>query len=300
MEKILDLETVHQCNGCAGASTLHPLVGVMDLAQFPWDGNQVKFGFYTVLLFKGSCRDYSYGRESCDYSNASMLFVKPGSVFSFKRGCMTPKSGSLLAFHSDFLYKVALGRHIQDYTFFDYKQEESLHLSCREEAKVRCLLSEIQQELQHPIDAFTRTLVSRHIELLLDYCQRYYDRQFITRSEAKQALAGQLEALLWKYAKEGRLKNGTFPSVVDCALEFGFSKAYFLDLLKFETGLDFYEYLQSRRMEMAKTLLLTPESTPASVTEDLGYPNVQYFSSLFKKLTGCSPMEYRQAELKAL
>lgn len=300
MEKILDLKTVHQCNGCAGTSTLHPLVSVMDLSRVRWDCTQVRFGFYSVLLVKGDCRDYSYGRESCDYSNASLLFLKPGSAFEINPDCMARKEGSLLAFHTDFLYKADLGKHIQDYTFFSYNPEESLHLSCREESKVQCILSEIRQELQHPIDAFSKLLISRHIELLLDYCRRYYERQFITRSEARQALAGKLERLLWRYAREGRLKDRSFPGMTDCASELDCSEAYFLDLLRFETGLNFYEYMQSRKMDMAKTMLLDPRKNPASVTEELGYPNVQYFSYLFKKLTGLSPMEYRQAEMKSL
>ena len=292
MEKILDLETVHQCNGCAGASTLHPLVGVMDLAQFPWDGNQVKFGFYTILLFKGSCRDYSYGRESCDYSNASMLFFKPGSVFSFKRGCK-PKSGSLLAFHSDFLYKVALGRHIQDYTFFDYKQEESLHLSCREEAKVRCLLSEIQQELHHPIDAHTSTILSRHIELMLDYCTRFYERQFITREDRNKTVLTKMERFLNEYIASDKLQTGEMPTIACMAQQLNLSSAYFADLLKFETGHTWYEHFQLKVLEEAKRLLLNPQNSTAQVAHRLGFSNVQRFSLLFKRITGVAPKDYR-------
>lgn len=154
----------------------------------------------------------------------------------------------------------------------------------------------IEKELQHAIDCHSKTLISRYIELLLDYCSRFYDRQFITRNEVNKAILNKMDIALDDYIQSGQLKNGVLPSTKYCADILHLSPRYFSDLLKFETGKKLDEYFQLKRLEVAKEMLLGKGYTVRSVAEKLGYPSVQYFSNLFRKLVGVSPCEYRLSQ----
>ena len=204
-----------------------------------------------------------------------------------------PDKGYLLIFHPDLLFRTTLKKHIKNYTFFHYGKEEALHLSKRETEKITCCLWNIEEELHHPIDAHSSTILSRHIELLLDYCTRYYERQFITREDKNKTILVKMEKLLDGYIDSGQLGNAVLPTPEYCAAHLHLSVPYFNDLLKFETGKTLDEYFQLKRLEAAKKMLLKAGNTPAVVAQLLGYPNVQYFSLLFKKITGIAPNEYR-------
>lgn len=156
--------------------------------------------------------------------------------------------------------------------------------------KVTCCLSNIEDELHHPIDTHSSIILSRHIELLLDYCTRYYERQFITRENKNKALLENMERLFVEYIASGRLQGGKLPTPGYMAGELDLSVAYFNDLLKFETGKTLEEYLQLKRLDIARHMLLQDGHTPAAVARKLGYPNVQCFSVLFKKITGVAPV----------
>lgn len=156
--------------------------------------------------------------------------------------------------------------------------------------KVTCCLSNIEDELHHPIDTHSSIILSRHIELLLDYCTRYYERQFITRENKNKALLENMERLFVEYIASGRLQGGKLPTSGYMAGELDLSVAYFNDLLKFETGKTLEEYLQLKRLDIARHMLLQDGHTPAAVARKLGYPNVQCFSVLFKKITGVAPV----------
>lgn len=207
-----------------------------------------------------------------------------------------PDKGYLLAFHPDLLFRTSLKNHIKNYTFFHYRKEEALHLSRRETEKVTCCLSNIEDELHHPIDIHSSIILSRHIELLLDYCTRYYERQFITRENKNKALLENMERLFVEYIASGRLQGGKLPTPGYMAGELDLSVAYFNDLLKFETGKTLEEYLQLKRLDIARHMLLQDGHTPAAVARKLGYPNVQCFSVLFKKITGVAPSGYRLSQ----
>ena len=194
---------------------------------------------------------------------------------------------------SRLLYRTSLKNHIRNYTFFSYNKEEALHLSGRETATITCCLENIEEELHHSIDTHTATILSRHIELMLDYCTRFYERQFITRENKNKTVLEELETLLDDYIASGRLQGALLPTSEYCATGLGLSVPYFNDLLKFETGKTLDEYFQLRRLETAKRMLLKAENTPAVVARRLGYTSVQYFSLLFKKITGIAPNEYR-------
>lgn len=294
-EKTLDLKTVCECNRCLHCKTLHPQVSLINLENQPAMKDDMRFEFYAILLIEDTADGCSCcGRKYYDYSNATMVFLKPGEIFRMSESNTLPDKGYLFVFHPDLLFRTTLDNHIGNYTFFRYAKEEALHLSQRETEKITCCLWNIEEELHHAIDTHTSTILSRHIELLLDYCTRYYERQFITREARNKAILEAMGKLMDEYIASDRLAAALLPMENYFARHLGISVAYFCDLLKFETGRTFDEYFRIKRLEAAKRLLLVPGNNPVAVARRLGYPSVQYFSLLFKRLTGLTPNEYRQ------
>ena len=293
-EKILDIKTVCECNRCLGCQTLHPQASIINLEKPGVEQDSVKFEFYAILLIE-DCTDNCNccGRRHYDFSNATMVFLTPGEIFRMNKDNTLPDKGLLLAFHPDLLFRTTLNRHINDYTFFFYRKEEALHLSMREKDTVMKYIEDIGEELRHAIDAHTGTLVSRLIELLLDYCTRFYERQFITREEKNKTILCKLEQLLDDYIASGKPAQRQLPTVDYCAEQLNLSPAYFHDLLKFETGKPPDEYLQYKRMCLAKRMLLEADGTPTTVARQLGFPSVHQFSVIFKRMTGMAAGEYR-------
>ena len=290
----LDFNTVHECNRCLDCKTLHPQVSLINLENPSLEQYAVKFEFYAILLIKQCSDECSCcGRRYYDYSNATMVFLTPGEIFRMNEEKTLPSKGFLLVFHPDLLFQTTLKNHIKNYTFFHYRKEEALHLSQCETEKVPCCLWHIEEELHHAIDTHSSTILSRHIELLLDYCTRYYERQFITRENKNKNILEKMDLLLDDYIKSGKLQNGKVPTPEYLAENLNLSTSYFNDLLKFETGKTLEQYFQLKRLEVAKRMLLKSDSTPTAVARQLGYPNVQYFSLIFKKLTGIAPSDWR-------
>ncbi|WP_455592109.1 helix-turn-helix domain-containing protein [Bacteroides sp.] len=294
MKETLDIKTVHQCNCCLGCSTLHPQASVIRLDNANVAQHNIKFDFYTILLIENEDDDCCCcGRKPYDYSNATMVFLPPEQAFGINKDRVLPQQGWLLAFHPDLLCGTTLEKSIQDYSFFYYQKEEALHLSQREKNKVIKCLQEMDEELHHPIDRHSRILISRHIELLLDYCKRFYERQFITRENKNKALLHKMDNLLNEFINSGRLREGSLPTSAYCAGNLKLSVAYFEDLLKFETGKSPQDYFQLKRLEAAKEMLLNNENTIDFVANQLGFPNIRQFCFLFKKVVGVTPNEYR-------
>lgn len=296
-ENTLDFNTVYECNCCLDCKTLHPQVSLINLENSSLEQYAVKFEFYAILLIE-QCSDEcsSCGQRYDDYSNATMVFLTPGEIFRMNEEKTLPGKGFLLVFHPDLLFRTTLKNHIRNYTFFHYRKEEALHLSQRETEKVTCCLWHIEEELHHAIDTLSSTILSRHIELLLDYCTRYYERQFITRENKNKTIIEKLEELLDDYLKSGKLQSGKVPTSEYLAENLNLSTAYFNDLLKFETDKTLEQYFQHIRLEAAKRMLLKTNATPSTVARQLGYTSVQYFSLIFKKLTGIAPSYYRYSQ----
>lgn len=292
-KKTLRLETIHQCNCCLGCKTLHPLVSAIDLSKASLTEDSVKFDFYTVLLIENEYDDFRYGREHYDYSDATLIFLSPGESIQMDEGENFPQKGWLLAFHPHLICGTTLGMNIDNYTFFSYGMNEALHLSLREKTKAAECLACIGQELQHAVDRHSRTLISRYIELLLDYCTRFYERQFILRSDVNKQLLCKLDVLLDEYTLSGKLRSAGLPTNEHCSRFLCLSPCYFGDLLKHETGKTISEYLQLKRMEAARRLLLDTDMEVDRIAGQLGFPNAACFSKLFLKLTGKLPEEYR-------
>lgn len=293
----MDFNTVHECNRCLDCKTLHPQVSLINLENPSLEQYAVKFEFYAILLIEQCSDECSCcGRRYYDYSNATMVFLTPGEIFRMNEEKTLPSKGFLLVFHPDLLFQTTLKNHIKNYTFFHYRKEEALHLSQRETEKVICCLWHIEEELHHAIDTHSSTILSRHIELLLDYCTRYYERQFITRENKNKNILEKMDLLLDDYIKSGKLQNGKVPTPEYLAENLNLSTLYFNDLLKFETGKTLEQYFQLKRLEVAKRMLLKSDSTPTAVARQLGYPNVQYFSLIFKKITGIAPSDWRYSQ----
>lgn len=293
----LDFNTVQECNRCLDCKTLHPQVSLINLENPSVEQYAVKFEFYAVLLIEECSDECSCcGRRYYDYSNATMVFLTPGEIFRMNEEKTLPSKGFLLVFHQDLLFQTTLRNHINNYTFFHYRKEEALHLSQRETEKITCCLWNIEEELHHPIDTHSRTILSRHIELLLDYCTRYYERQFITRENKNKDILERMEQLLNEYIESGKLQNGKEPTPTYLAGNLNLSTSYFNDLLKFETGKTFEQYFQLKRLDVAKRMLLKSDATSTVVAKQLGYPNVQCFSLVFKKIIGVAPNNYRYSQ----
>lgn len=292
-KKTLNIETVHQCNCHSGSKTLHPLISVIDLSKVNWTDNPVKFNFYTILFIENECNDFRYGRKYYDYSDATMIFLPPGQSIQIDGNNPLSRNGRLLAFHPHLISGTTLGINIGSYTFFSYQANEALHLSLREKAKIIESLENIGKELQHTIDSHSQILLSRHIELLLDYCCRFYERQLITRNDINKQILDKMERLLDEHIQSGKLKSYDLPTTQYCAEKLNLSPQYFNDLLKFETGKTIDVYFRFKRIQTARKMLLDKDARICQVAEELGFPDARYFSKLFRQITGVAPEEYR-------
>lgn len=297
MEKtLLNIETVTEYDDMLGVETLHPLVSVIDLSKAkPMRHIRHTFSFYVVFLKDEKNCDLIYGRQRYDYQKGSVVCLAPGQVIGIEdTGEEFQPQGYALCFHPDLIRGTSLGRSMKDYTFFSYEVNEALHLSDRERRTFIDCLMKIQEELEHSIDRLSRRLISTNIELLLNYCLRFYERQFVTRQDANRDILTRFEALLDRYfTGDNALQHG-LPTVKYCASELCLSPNYFGDLIKKETGKTALDYIQHKIISLAKEQLLIPSNTVSSVSYSLGFQYPQHFTRVFKKATGMTPNEYRR------
>jgi AraC family transcriptional activator of pobA len=296
MENIRRFDTIAEYNEFNNHETLHPLVTVVDLSKAnPRKHYDMYFGFYIVFLKEVKCGDMRYGRNLYDYQEGTLVFMAPGQtagVQSPDDSYFQPK-GFALAFHPDLIRGTALGRHIHDYTFFLYESHEGLHLSERERQIVLDCLAKIDFELNQAIDKHSKTLITNNIELFLNYCMRFYDRQFITRESAHKGILEKFESLLNNYFRSEKPQTLGLPSVAWCAEQMHLSANYFGDLVKKETGRTAQEYIQAKLMDVAKEKIFDREKSVSEVAYELGFKYPQHFTRLFKQRVGQTPLEYR-------
>lgn len=296
--KIRHIESVGEYCGSLGVAAQHPLVAVIDFAEArPVYHMRQTFGFYAVFLKEVRCGDMIYGRNYYDYQEGTLVCLAPGQVIGFEdNGEKFQPKGWALVFHPDLIRGTMLGRNMKEYTYFSYEVNEALHLSETERSLVVDSLRKIRLELGHAIDRHSRRLVTTQIEVLLDYCLRFYERQFITRAHVNHDVLTRFERLLDDYFAEGRARSEGLPTVKYCAGQLCLSPNYFGDLVKRETGRTAQEHIQLKLLEVAKERVLDPGRTIGEIAYELGFQYPQHFTRMFKKLTGQTPNEYRASE----
>ena len=295
MDEILRLDTVSEHDAFYHKENLHPLVSIMDFnGRVPEIyASKMNFGFYAVYLKEVMCGDMKYGRYTYDYQDRTLVFVAPGQVIHVDINKDYKPQGYALLFHPDLLRGTSLGRHIDDYTYFSYQSNEALHLSEKERKIVLDCFEKIRYELERGVDKHTKTLIVDNIELFLNYCIRFYDRQFISRNEANSDVLSQFEKLLIEFYQSDKPQTVGLPTVTYCAEELNLSTNYFGDLIKKETGKTALEYIQLKLMALAKQKLLDGKKTINEIAYELGFKYPSHFTRAFKKITGVTPVGYR-------
>ncbi len=297
MNDMQRFETVNDYNVFNSNETLHPLVSVVDLSKAaPRQISSMYFGFYTVFLKEVKCGDLRYGKNTYDYQEGTLVFIGPGQVVTVENtGEIYQPKGHALVFHPDIIHGTNLGRHINDYSFFGYQSNEALHVSEREKKMVLDSFSKIGYELEHAIDKHSKRLIVSNIEILLNYCIRFYDRQFITRENIIKGTLEKFEEVLNNYFSSEKPQTIGLPSVAYCAGELNLSANYFGDLIKKETGTTAQEYIQAKLIDVAKERIFNIDKSISEVAYELGFKYPQHFTRLFKQKVGQSPNEYRSS-----
>lgn len=295
MDNIQRLDTIVQYNNMLGQETQHPLISVVDLSKtLPMNHSRCIFGFYTIFLKDVKCGDLIYGRNYYDYQEGTLVFLAPGQVIGVEdNGEKFQPKGWALMFHPDLIRGTSLGRSISNYTFFSYEVCEALHLSTQERHTVIDCLNNISVELLHSVDKHTKRLIVNNIELLLNYCTRFYERQFITRENVNKDILVRFENLLIDYFQSDRPQAIGLPSVNYCANELNLSANYLGDLIKKETGKTALEHIQLKLIDVAKERIFDSSKSVSEIAYELGFKYPQHFSRMFKSKVGLTPNEYR-------
>lgn len=302
MSKIIRIQSIHQVHDFFGLpAPKHPLVSVLPISDnminFDYGDATYVFDFYQVSLKRGISGSLSYGRSAYDFKEGTMLFTKPNQSLKFETNEeYSGSSGWTLIFHPDLIRRAELGQCIQQYTFFSYEINEALHLSDDEQQNISELVKKVEKETQQAIDRHSQDLIISNIKLLLDYCIRYYDRQFYTRTNLNKDFISKFERFLHTYyTQETQLKKG-IPTVKFCGQELSMSAHYLSDLLRKETGKSAQEHIHAFIINKAKNQLLSAQTSISEVAYDLGFEYPNHFSKLFKNKTGLTPGAYRKQQ----
>lgn len=277
----------------------NPLVSVIKLEDLNSGKEDVVqsivYNFYTVFLKKNFQGKLKYGHQYYDFDDGTMTFFAPNQKVIVEEYTPTKLEGWMLVFHPDFLQGYPLAQKISDYGFFQYSTNEALHLSDKEEAIVSGAFHNLKKEIELPIDSFTQDVVVSHIDLLLNYCNRFYGRQFITRKKPSSDLLLKFEGLLKEYFYKDNSDILGLPSVQYFSDKLCVSSHYLNDMLKSLTGQTTQQHIQNQLIEKAKVLLSTTSLSVSEIAYGLGFEYPQSFNKLFKKRTDFSPLEYRRS-----
>ena len=295
MEEVIKLNEVDKYNKLFGLETRHPLVSVVDLSKATrWPEHfKVNYGVYALYLKDTYCGNFTYGRQSYDYQDGTIVGFAPGQVAETEMLKNIQPNAHGILFHPDLIRGTALGQEIKNYSFFSYETREALHLSEDEREIVMDCLHKIETELKHSIDKHSRRLICANIGLLLDYCMRFYERQFTTREQVNKDIIVRFERLLDDYFdSDGPLREG-LPTVKYFADKVFLSANYFGDMIRKQTGQTASEYIQNKLIERAKEALLGTDKTTSEIAYGLGFQYPQHLSRMFKRVTGYTPNEFR-------
>lgn len=296
-EIVYKVSSISELHSIAGfEKPKHPLVSVIDYSKVnvvdaPESGSFV-CSFYSVS-FKKNCH-FMYGRQPFDHQEGTLHCTAPEQIITFNRKRDIGSSeGWGLYFHPELIRNSNLGKKIHEYSFFSYGENEALHLSDEEKQTLFSILKQMENEYNTNIDHYSQELIISNIELFLNYCKRYYGRQFITRTNHNKDLIVKFEKFISEYVNSEKLRTLGIPSVKQCAEGMNLSANYFSDLLKSETGKNAQEHIHFFLLEQAKNLLVSSEKRINEISYDLGFEYPQNFTKLFKKKVGLSPTDYR-------
>ena len=289
------LNTIQEFNDYQGVETLHPLVSVVHVENTEHIQECVMhYGVYVIYLKENKGCKLSYGRTPYDFDEMTVTSFAPGQAVTVEPNPDVPFAKfTALVFHPDLLNRTALGRHISRYEFFGYSSTEALHLSAQEVEVFRGVLAMIEQEIHRAIDKHTRELIVSNIELLLNYCLRFYDRQFITREEINHSVVKKFIELLDDYISTKALQDG-LPTVSYFAGKCCLSSGYFGNLVRVETGRTAKDIISDHLLTHAKQLLNEETLTITMISNRLGFEYPQHFVRFFKSHTGKTPSAYRK------
>ncbi|CAM3655004.1 helix-turn-helix domain-containing protein [Sphingobacterium prati] len=295
MKEVLRIETVSEHDAFYHKENLHPLISVIDFNGRTPEiyASRMNFGFYIVYLKEVVCGDMKYGKHTYDYQDRSLVFVAPGQIINVDINTDYKPKGYALLFHPDLIRGTSLGQNIAHYSFFSYQSSEALHLSQKERKIILDCFDKIRYELEQTLDKHSKTLIVDNIELFLNYCVRFYDRQFITRSHVNNDILSKFEKQLNAYYLSDNPQMIGLPSVTYFADQFNLSTNYFGDLIKKETGKTALEYIHLKVMDLAKQKIIGENKTINEIAYELGFKYPAHFTRAFKKSTGVSPSEYR-------
>lgn len=300
MNEVINIKNITQAHEYLGLpKPNHPLISVIN---FDENLNRVNLGqykfvldLYQIMLKSNFSGKLQYGRNSYDFQEGTMVFTSPGQTITFDgtHDNDSDNPGWTILFHPDLIRSSSLGQIIGNYSFFSYEVNEALHLSDKEKISLSELVDKLEREIHHNIDKHSQKLIVSNIELLLNYCMRYYDRQFYTRTNINKDIVSRFEKLLKSHYKADKQFKTGIPTVKYCGEELNLSPNYLSDLLRKETGRNAQEHIHFFVIEKAKSNLLSCNDSVSQIAYDLGFEYPQHFSKLFKSKTGMSPSEYR-------
>jgi len=297
--KIIKINSVSELHKLMGLSKpKHPLVSLINYNDVKYDDidNSVKaiLNFYTISIKHNADCKFNYGQNYYDFDEGVLAFMEPGQIASAatQNGNMSA-DGWLLVFHPDLIRNYPIGKNIKNYGFFSYAINEALHLSESEEAMLGEIFKNIEKEYNHSIDQFSQDVMVSQIELLLNYSNRFYNRQFITRKTASSDLLTKLEILLDEYFESDKIFESGLPTVHFFAEKLNLSPNYLSDMLRTITGQSTQQHIHNKLIEKAKEALSTTNLSVSEIAYQLGFEHPQSFSKLFKTKMNISPIKYR-------
>ncbi|WCT12071.1 helix-turn-helix domain-containing protein [Mucilaginibacter jinjuensis] len=277
---------------------LHPLIAVVDFSQVKeeiTEDTKVSADFYTLIFKNYNRNNIKYGRKLVDFTDGSLICMSPNQVLEMDNDTeSSPQmSGWGLFFHPDLIRSTSLNDKMKDYSFLSYEISEALHLSEKERQILTDCVQNIHTELQENIDVHSQSIIVSGVEMLLNYCSRFYGRQFITRKNSNNTVVVQIEKLLTEYFRTSDISERGLPSVKYLAEHVYLSPNYLSDLLKKETGKSAQDHIHYYLIEEAKNILLSSNRSVGEIAYSLGFEYPQYFNKLFKQKTGKTPIEFR-------
>jgi len=297
--RIKTISEYHQVMGLP--KPVHPLITVIDFGLIKKTPLQkplsLVFDFYSISLKRNFNAKMKYGQQQYDFDEGIMFFMSPGQVFGIElnEGEQPRHTGWMLLIHPDFIWNTALAKNIKRYDFFDYSVNEALFLSDKEESTIIGIMQNIQQEYHANIDKFSQDIIIAQLELLLNYSDRFYHRQFITRKITNHHVLDRLEDILSEYFNSDTLAKKGLPAVQCIAEKLNVSPGYLSGLLKTLTGQSTQQHIHDKLIEKAKEKLSTTALSVSEIAYELGFEHPQSFSKLFKTKTNLSPLEFRRS-----